>query len=114
MQLHPGTMVLYRWRSGQVRAGMTEAAAMITRLHADGTANLIVFPDGDRDTLLQQRVPPLSKEVQHHCWFCSAGTAEEEIVVLTKRVAQLEADLSELREAAFGSDHEPSKSKRRA
>lgn len=69
MALFPGKMVIYRWRSGQVRAGQTESAALVTRVNADGTVNLKVFPDDPNGDLWFKAVPPASDKIQSHCWL---------------------------------------------
>ena len=74
MQPYVGQIVLYRLRPGQVRAGISEIAAIVTRVHArlDGEAkpcvDLRVFVPDSLDPLVQQRVMALSDTVQGHCW----------------------------------------------
>ena|SRR5258708_7300066 len=74
MQPYIGQIVLYRLRPGQVRAGQSELAAIVTRVHArlDGEAlpcvDLRVFVPDSLDPLVQQRVMALADAVRGHCW----------------------------------------------
>ena len=74
MQPYVGQIVLYRLRPGQVRAGQSELAAIVTRVHArlDGEdapcVDLRVFVPDSVDPLVQPRVMALSENVRGHCW----------------------------------------------
>ncbi len=74
MQPYVGQIVLYRLRPGQVRAGQSELAAIVTRVHPrlDGETrpcvDLRVFVPDSLDPLVQQRVMALSDAVRGHCW----------------------------------------------
>lgn len=70
-----GQSVLYVWRPGQIRAGEVESAAIVTRVNADGSLNLRVFPDGTPDVLQFQRVVPMSEAIHGHCWREAAPPA---------------------------------------
>lgn len=85
-----GSHVLYRFRPGQVRAGQTEAAALVTRVNIDGTANLTVFADGTPDCLYLRSVPKASQEITSHCWTMAESDNVD--------IAQLQADLLEAHE----------------
>lgn len=95
--LHPGIWVLYVFRSGQVRAGQSECAAMITKLNGDGTANLKIEADGTADPIYQKSVPPRSQEVTGHCWYVPATESadltslREELAEAHRRIDALEA-----------------------
>lgn len=78
MPPHIGQIVLYRYRPGQVRAGQLDDAALVTRVHADGSVNLDVFADGLPDRLHYNNVPPMSDAVQSHCWHDREGAAADE------------------------------------
>lgn len=79
MTPHIGLIVLYRYRPGQVRAGQLDDAAIVTRVHADGSVNLDVFADGLPDRLHFNNVPPMSDAVQSHCWHDREGGAGSDI-----------------------------------
>jgi len=74
MQPYVGQIVLYRLRPGQVRAGISELAAIVTRVHPrrDGEAkpcvDLRVFVPDSLDPLVQQRVMAQSDTTGGHCW----------------------------------------------
>jgi len=74
MQPYVGQIVLYRLRPGQVRAGVSELAAIVTRVHplAAGEAkpcvDLRVFVPDSLDPLVQPRVMAQSEAVCSHCW----------------------------------------------
>ncbi len=97
---HIGKIVLFRYRPGQVRAGQIDDAAIVTRVHADGSANLDVFADGLPDRLHFNNVPPMSDAVQSHCWRSLDVAPSQEIpgdellklvMELSDRVAVLES-----------------------
>ena len=73
-QPYIGQIVLYRLRPGQVRAGQSELAAIVTRVHTrlDGEAlpcvDLRVLVPDSLDPLVQQRVMALADAVRGHCW----------------------------------------------
>ena len=100
MPLYPGKMVLYRWRLGEVRAGQTEAAAMITMLHPDGSADLTVYPAMDREPRFQRKVPQMSAEHDFHCWRLTPD--DERMEELEHRVAELEAVVADLSPPSIG------------
>jgi len=74
MQPYVGQIVLYRLRPGQVRAGISELAAIVTRVHppSDGEAkpcvDLRVFVPDSLDPLVLGRVMAQSDAVRGHCW----------------------------------------------
>jgi hypothetical protein len=74
MQPYVGQIVLYRLRPGQVRAGQSELAAIVTRVHTrpDGEdapcVDLRVFVPDSVDPLVQPRVMALSAAVRGHGW----------------------------------------------
>jgi hypothetical protein len=74
MQPYVGQIVLYRLRPGQVRAGVSELAAIVTRVHslAEGEerpcVDLRVFVPDSVDPLVQPRVMAQSDAVRSHCW----------------------------------------------
>lgn len=95
MSPYLGKIVLYVFRSGQVRQGMTEAAAIVRRVHADNSVNLMVIGDGAPDPLFLERVPAMSETVKTHCWHLSDNDADT-------RIAMLEAEMRELRQLLSG------------
>lgn len=105
MKPYPGLMVLYRWRPGQVRAGETDAAAVVTKVYPDETVDLTIFVPSMGPEIHQNRVMHMSKEVPCHCWHmapaANAGKAEvpqhiaDDLDALRIRVAKLEYALSE-------------------
>lgn len=59
--------VLYVFRPGQVRAGQAEVAAIVTKVNADDTLELITFPTMS-EMVHQSRVPAMSEVITGHCW----------------------------------------------
>lgn len=88
--MRAGTWVSYHWRPGQVRAGQSESAALVTRTNPDGTANLKVFADGTPDVLDLRNVPKMSQEIRSHCWEAQSG----DVSGLLDRIETLERDLA--------------------
>ena len=75
MQPYVGQIVLYRLRPGQVRAGVSELAAIVTRVHPrahdgekDPCVDLRVFVPDSLDPLVQPRVMAMTDAVRGHCW----------------------------------------------
>lgn len=74
MQPYVGQIVLYRLRPGQVRAGISELAAIVTRVHsqapgeAEPCVDLRVFVPDSVDPLVLPRVMAQSDTVRGHCW----------------------------------------------
>jgi hypothetical protein len=74
MQPHVGQIVLYRLRPGQVRAGQSELAAIVTRVHPrleadeEPCVDLRVFVPDSLDPLVLLRVMAQSDAVRGHCW----------------------------------------------
>jgi len=91
MQPHVGQIVLYRLRPGQVRAGISELAAIVTRVHPllDGEekpcVDLRVFVPDSLDPLVQQRVMAQSDVVRGHCWRPTDAPAVRREIETKKR-----------------------------
>lgn len=70
-----GHPVLYRFRPGQVRAGQQDAAALVTRVNADGSLDLAVFPalGPNSEFLTVNKVRRMSQEVTSNCWHPLEG-----------------------------------------
>lgn len=97
MSLYPGKMVIYRLRPGAVRAGQTEAGAMIKRLYPDGSAELVIYPAMDRDPLFQDRVPQMAKGIEFHCWRLNDDDGL--VARIYERIDALQARIEELEDA---------------
>jgi hypothetical protein len=80
--------VLYRVRPGQVRAGQSELAAIVTKVYPDGSADLRVFVSDVADPLVLPRVPPMTQDQQSNCW--RLPDVGDDVAGLVARVCELE------------------------